>query len=70
LARLSFLAGVNFCQEHSTYIGFLPLSTASDFSGDSTPHGSGWLYYHPTLYEPYTQDLRRLQQNILGMTDL
>jgi len=50
--------------------GFLPFSTNPDFNGVSTPTRGGWLYYHPTLYGPYTQDVCRLQQNILGMTDL
>ena len=50
--------------------GFLPFSTIANFNGGSTPHGGGWLYYHPDIYEPYTQDICRLQQNILDMTDL
>ena len=33
------------------------------------PHG-GWLYNHPIVYEPYTQSICRLQQNILDMTVL
>lgn len=50
--------------------GSLPFSTKKDFNGGSTPHGRGWLYNHPIVYEPYTQDLCRLQQYILDMTDL
>jgi hypothetical protein len=50
--------------------GFLPFSTVADFNGGSTPTGGGWLNHHPYIYEPYSQDFRRLQQNILDMTDL
>ena len=34
------------------------------------PAWGGWLYHHPTLYEPYIRDICRLQQDILDMTDL
>ena len=34
------------------------------------PTWGGWLCYHPIVYEPYTQDFCRLQQNILDMTNL
>ena len=49
---------------------FLPFYTLSSFNGGSTPHGGGWLYHHPGVYEPCSQDICRLQQNILDMTDL
>jgi len=51
-------------------IGFLPFSTISNFNGGNTPHGGGWLFYHPYFYEPYIQDICQLQHNILDMTDL
>ena len=34
------------------------------------PTWGEWLYHHPVAYEPYIQDVCRLQQNILGMTIL
>ena len=74
LARLYSPAAISsqcdFLLETFDLIGFLPFSTLSNFNGGSAPHGGGWLYNHPTVYEPYSQDICRLQQNILDMTDL
>ena len=48
--------------------GFLLFSAGGSI--EQRQHPIPGLYYHPLLYEPYSQDFCRLQQDILDMTDL